>query len=92
MGRRRYDAGRSLCARMHSGPVKSLIFARRARCYLDVVQTDGPAPHGVECGTQGVCVMTFSSLPQIVARISPAFLTIAMFGLVVGFASVGVVA
>jgi len=36
--------------------------------------------------------MTIASLSRTVARISPAFLTIAMFGLVVGFASVGLVA
>ena len=36
--------------------------------------------------------MTFASLSQIVARTSPAFLTIAMFGLVVGFATMGLVA
>ena len=36
--------------------------------------------------------MTLASLSQIVARISPAFLTVAMFGLVVGFATMGLVA
>lgn len=77
---------------MHNGPVKSLIFAKGRQCYLEVVQTDGPAPHGVEFRSPGVCVMTLASLSQIVARISPAFLTVAMFGLVVGFATMGLVA
>ena len=77
---------------MHSGPVKSLIFGKGWRCYLTVVQTDGPAPHGVELEAPGVCVMTIASLSRIVARISPACLTIAMFGLVVGFATMGLVA
>ena len=36
--------------------------------------------------------MTIVSLSRIVARISPTCLTIAMFGLVVGFATMGLVA
>ena len=77
---------------MHSGPVKSLIIRKPTRCYTGVVQTDGPDPHGVETQKPHVCVMTLSSLSQTVARISPACLTIAMFGLVVGFASMSLVA
>lgn len=89
-GRRRARFLHRLHAKTHSRPVKSLIGSSRRTCYLEIVQTDTPLPTGSP-ETQGVCVMTFSTIQKLVRRIAPAALTTAMFGLVVAFATVGVV-
>lgn len=54
-----------------------------------IVPTDGPAPHGVP-QTEGK-TMLFSNVRTLVHRAVPAVLMTAMFGLVCGFAAVGVV-
>ena len=59
-------------------------------CYLTLVQTDTPLPTGSPQKLQ-VCVMNLSILQALVQRVAPLALTTAMFGLVVAFATVGVV-
>lgn len=54
-----------------------------------IVPTDGPAPHGVP-QTEGK-TMLLSKLRTLIHRATPAVLMTAMFGLVCGFATVGMV-
>ena len=76
----------------HSDQAKSLIIRRAKQCYLTVVHMDGPAPHGVSSpdyeSRLPMIVLSLRSL--IKAAAAPVLLT-AMLGLVIGFATVGVV-
>ena len=76
---------------MQSSDANSPIIHQFERCYLELVQTDGPAPHGVPPQTEGQDVMSLSQVRNLVERIAPALLLTAMFGLVCGFAAVGMV-
>ena len=75
-------------AKKQSYPANSLIIDSPNQCYLSVVQTDGPAPPGVQ-RQDPRCDMTFAALARQMERIAPAVLLMAMMGLVVGFATVG---
>ena len=55
------------------------------------VHTDAPAPHGDQTKS-GRTEMSLATLGRQIRRISPTLLTLAMAILVVGFATVGVVA
>lgn len=72
--------------------MKSLILPGRGALYQGSVQTDAPAPHGVEAKPESVCHMSLPALGHQLRRFSPTLLTLAMAMLVVGFAAVGLTA
>ena len=66
--------------------MKSLIYAAFRWVYLNIVQTDSPAPPGFQLKLQ-VCVMTLSTFERSLDKIAPAFLMI--LGLVAAVGSAG---
>ena len=59
--------------------MKSLIYAAFRWCYLNGVQTDGPAPPGFQPKTPR-CAMTFSRIERQADRFAPvALLLIGLF-------------
>jgi hypothetical protein len=75
---------------MHSRDANSPIGASQWLWYLMIVQTDDPDPRGVPPQNEGK-TMQLSNVQALVQRIAPAVLLTAMFGLVCGFAAVGMV-
>lgn len=77
-------------AKMQSCDANSPILHQCERCYLKLVQTDGPLPTGFSPEPKAK-VMSLSQVRNLVERVAPAVLLTAMFGLVCGFAAVGMV-